>query len=157
MVDQYRIYAAYIISPLVGLAILFAIWLQPEKLCTTSTECFKIMPLSVILIVTYLLNAGMFLTRVTSKARELFGENGLPFWKLAIESIHRILFATLIMTSIVLFFRWPVVENLWGDAALALLLPPIAVFALYSSWYLIVGKLNKQIRLDAQKERTLAA
>jgi hypothetical protein len=157
MIDQYRIYAAYLISPLVGLVILFYIWLQPDKLCTTSTECFRIMPVSVILIVTYLLNAGMFMTRVTGKARELFGDSGLPFWRLAAVSIHRILFASLIMTSVVLFLRWPVVNGLLWDAALALLLPPVAIFALYSSWYLIVGRNNKQIRLDAQRERTLAA
>ena len=157
MIDQYRIYAAYLVSPLVGLVILFAIWLQPETLCTTKTECFRIMPVSVILIVTYLLNAGMFMARVTSKARELYNDSGLPFWKLALESIHLILFASLIMTSIVLFLRWPSVAGVWEDAALALLLPPIAIFALYASWYLIVGKYNKQIRLDAQKERTLAA
>jgi hypothetical protein len=157
MIDQYRIYAAYLISPLVGLAILFAIWLQPETLCTTRTECFSIMPISVILIVTYLLNAGMFMTRVTSKARELYGDNGLPFWQLANASIHRILFASLIMTSIVLFLRWPVVGGFWLDAALVLILPPAAIFALHTSWYLIVGKRNKQIRIDAQKDRTLAA
>jgi hypothetical protein len=157
MIDQYRIYVAYFISPLAGLAILFAIWLQPETLCTTSTECFSIMPVSVILIVTYLLNAGMFMTRVTSKARELYSDAGLPFWKLALASIHRLLFASLIMTSVVLFLRWPVVAGAWGDAALALLLPPVAVFTLYASWYLIVGKSNKQIQIDAQKEKTLAA
>lgn len=157
MIDRYRIYAAYLISPLVGLAILFTIWLQPEVLCTTSTECFRIMPVSVILIVTYLLNAGMFLTRVTGKARELYSDTGLPFWNLALASIHRILFASLIMTAVVLFLRWPAVAGVWEDAVLALLLPPISVCALYISWYLIVGKKNKQIKIDAQKERTLVA
>ena len=157
MIDQYRLYAAYLISPLVGLVILFAIWLQPETLCTTRTECFRIMPISVILIVTYLLNAGMFLTKVTSKARELYSDSGLPFWKLAYESIHRILFASLVMTSVVLYLRWPDVSGVWVDAVLAIILPPISVLALFTSWYLIVGKKNKQIKIDAQKEKTLAA
>ena len=115
------------------------------------------MPISVILIVTYLLNAGMFLTKVTSKARELYSDSGLPFWKLAYESIHRILFASLVMTSVVLYLRWPDVSGVWVDAVLAIILPPISVLALFTSWYLIVGKKNKQIKIDAQKEKTLAA
>ena len=115
------------------------------------------MPISVIVIVTYLLNAGMFLTRVTGKARELYSDSGLPFWKLAFESIHHILFASLVMTSVVLYLRWPEITGVWLDAVLAILLPPLAVLALYTSWYVIVGRKNKQIRIDAQKEKTLAA
>ncbi len=115
------------------------------------------MPVSVVLIVTYLLNAAMFMTRVTGKARELYSDSGLPFWSLALASIHHMLFWALIITSIALFFRWPGTPGAWEDAILTVLLPPISVLALYASWYLIVGKNNKQIRIEAHKERTLAA
>jgi hypothetical protein len=61
------------------------------------------------------------------------------------------------MTSVVLYLRWPDVSGVWVDALLAIILPPVAVLALFTSWYLIVGKKNKQIKIDAQKERTLEA
>ncbi len=115
------------------------------------------LPVSVVLIVAYLLYVGMFLTGITNKARDLYSEAGLPFWKLAIASANRAVLATISVTSIVLFIRWPETANVWMDAVFALILPLLAVFVLYASWYLIVGRQNKYIKFDAQKERTLIA
>ncbi len=157
MFDRYRIYIAHFVAPLIGLVMIFTIWLLPDSLCSTRTECFSLMPASVILIVTYLLYAGMFLTGITQKARDLYGEIGLPFWRLALASVHRGLFAAILFTSILLFARWPGTTNGWADSILALLLPPLSVFVLYSSWYIIVGRENQQIKVDAQKERSFAA
>ncbi len=157
MIDRYRIYIAQAISPIIGLMALFTIWLRPNTLCTTNQECFSMLPVSVILIVTYLLYAWMFITGVTRKARELYSEAGLPFWKLAMASANYAVLATIFMTSVVLFSRWPGTANTWMDAVFALILPLVSVFALYTSWYFIVGRRNKQIRLDAQKDRTLVA
>ncbi len=157
MIARYRIYIAHAIAPIIGLSTLFSIWLRPINLCATSQECFGMLPVSVVLIVAYLLYIGMFLTGVTNKARDLYSETGLPFWRLAIASANLAVLATIFVTSVVLFMRWPETANVWIDAVFALILPMLAVFALYASWYLIVGRRNKHIRLDAQKDRTLLA
>ncbi len=115
------------------------------------------LPVSVVLIVAYLLYIGMFLTGISNKARELYTDSGLPFWKLAVASSNRAVLATIVVTSTVLFSRWPGPASIWVDAIFAVVLPLLAVFVLYASWYLIVGRQNKQIKFDARKERAFIA
>lgn len=157
MIDRYRIYIAYTIAPIIGLLTLFSVWLQPSVICTEGLVCFRKLPASVILVATYLFYVGMFLTGISHKAREFYGESGLPFWKLAIESAHRPLLATLFVTSLLLFSKWPETIFLWLDTIFAILLPVLATFTLYASWYLIVGRQNKLIKFDVHKERTFIA
>lgn len=157
MIDRYRIYTAHAVAPLVGLLTLFTIWSRPTELCATGQECFGILPVSVILIVSYLLYIGMFLTSITNKACNLYSETGLPFWKLGIASVNYAVLGTIIATSILLFIRWPetAYERMHGVFVVAI--PLFAVFILYLSWYLIVGRNNREIRFDAQKDRTFSA
>ena len=157
MIARYRIYIAYIVAPVIGLMTLFFVWFQPSVICTEGLICFKKLPASVILVATYLFYIGMFLMGISHKARELYGETGLPFWRLAVESSHRPLLATIFVTSLLLFSKWPGTLIDWLDTIFAILLPILAAFNLYASWYLIVGKHNKQIKLDVQEERTFAA
>ncbi len=157
MIDRYRIYIAHAIAPFIGLSTLFTIWLRPSELCATNQECFSMLPVSVILIVAYLLYVGVFLTGITHKAMELYSDTGLPFWKLAIASVNRAVLATIFVTSVVLFSRWPGPDSIWADAIFAIIMPQLAVFALYTSWYFIAGRHNKQIRFYAQEERIFIA
>jgi len=157
MIDKYRIYIAHIIAPLIGLLTLFTIWSRPTELCSTSQECFGILSVSVILIVAYLLYIGMFLTGITRKASNLYSETGLPFWKLAIASTNYAVLGTIFATSVLLFSRWPEIASVRMHGVFVIVVPLLAVFVLYLSWYLIVGRNNKEIRFDAQKDRTFTA
>lgn len=157
MFDRYRIYIASFIAPIIGLLIIFSIWTHPSMQCSGSPECFGKLPISAVIIVTFLLYAAMFLTGIGQKARDHYEEDGLPFWKLARSSTHWALLATLEVTVIMLFSKWPARVNEMMDAVFVTLLPLLAVFTLYTTWYLIVGKQNKQIKFDAQKERNILA
>lgn len=157
MLDRYRIYIASITAPIIGLSTLFSLWFRPSVLCDSGPECFGKLPISAVLLVTYLFYTAMFLSGIGQKARELYDENGLPFWKLAISSANWALLATLEITVLMLFSKWPVMTHEMIDAVFATLLPLLAAFALYTSWYVIVGRHNKQIKYDAQKKRTFVA
>jgi hypothetical protein len=157
MIDRYRIYIANFIAPLVGLLVFFFIWLQPSAKCNLGHACFGKLPVSVVLIVTFLFYAAMFLTGISKKAREHYVETGLPFWRLAVASAHLPLLATMEVSIFVLFSQRPVTTYEWLNAAFVVALPLIAACALYISWYLIVGRQNKQIKFDALKERTFVA
>ncbi len=155
--DRYRIYIASVIAPVIGLLTLATLWFRPSIQCSVGPECFGKLPISAVLLVTYLLYTAMFLSGIGQKARDLYSDSGMPFWKLAKSSTHWPLLATLEITVIMLFSKWPVVSNEILDAILATLIPLLAVFALYTSWYLVVGRHNKQLKYDVQKERTFIA
>ena len=155
--DRYRIYIASVIAPIIGLLTLSSIWFRPSIQCSGGPECFGKLPISAVLLVAYLLYTAMFLSGVGQKARDLYSDSGIPFWKLAKSSTHWALLATLEITVIMLFSKWPVASNEMLDAVFATIIPLLSACALYTSWYVIVGRNNKQIKYDVQKERTFIA
>lgn len=157
MYDRYRIYIALFVAPVAGLLTFLFLWFQPSVLCSVDAECFRKLPVTVVLFMTYLLYTGLFLTGISSKARELYSESGLPFWRLAKASAHGPLLLALAVTALMLITELPDTISGWIAVIFSVALPVFATFVLYTSWYLIVGRHNRQIKFDAQKERTLVA
>ncbi len=157
MIDRYRLYSAYFIAPVISLLIFLSLWLQPCVLCNMDTECFRKLPITVVLFMTYLLYVSLFLSGISGKARSLYGDSGLPFWELAKSSAHGPLLLAIITTAFMLLTEIPGTVNEWVAAMFAVLLPFLAACMLYISWYLIVGRENRQIKLDVQKERIFTA
>lgn len=148
---------AYFIAPVVSLVIFLSLWFQPSVHCSVDTECFRKLPITVVLFMTYLLYIGLFLSGISGKARSLYSDSGLPFWRLAKSSAHGPLLMALVITSLMLVTELPGTVTDWIGVIFAVSLPFLAACVLYTSWYLVVGRNNRQIRLDVQRERTFAA